>query len=215
MTEDNVKDSGEPSFTVKSPKPDIFYLQGEDGKPVVRIHHDGEVEVFKPVSEAARQFWETLQFIIRGVGKTHESHSETYPENWKHCLIHLNPETGEMHSDGDHSVREWIEDKLHRLKHYADTSDSTKYVVREGKDPIAPDCTAIEALKVFEPVPLPDWALQAVSSGDISWDEKGTLILRDKEGSKLCERGDFIVRAPLGDLHLCKQDDFERRYTRV
>lgn len=38
--------------------------------------------------------------------------SEEYPENWKHCMIHLNPETGEMHSDGDHSVRHWIEEKM-------------------------------------------------------------------------------------------------------
>ena len=34
---------------------------------------------------------------------------EGYPKNWKHCVIHLNPETGEMHSDGDHSVRGWIQ----------------------------------------------------------------------------------------------------------
>jgi len=38
--------------------------------------------------------------------------NEGYPSNWKHCMIHLNPGTGEMHSDGDHSVREWIEIKL-------------------------------------------------------------------------------------------------------
>jgi hypothetical protein len=37
---------------------------------------------------------------------------ESYPPNWKHCTIHLNPETGEMHSDGDHSVREWIQEKM-------------------------------------------------------------------------------------------------------
>lgn len=38
--------------------------------------------------------------------------SEGYPEGWWHCTIHLNPETGEMHSDGDHRVRTWIQDKL-------------------------------------------------------------------------------------------------------
>jgi len=38
--------------------------------------------------------------------------SESYPEHWKHCTIHLNPETGEMHSDGDHSVRQWIEGQI-------------------------------------------------------------------------------------------------------
>lgn len=39
---------------------------------------------------------------------------EGYPANWKHCVIHLNPETGEMHSDGDHSVRQWIEGRITR-----------------------------------------------------------------------------------------------------
>lgn len=38
-----------------------------------------------------------------------QKHGEAYPEGWLHCMIHLNPETGEMHSDGDHRVREWIE----------------------------------------------------------------------------------------------------------
>jgi len=37
---------------------------------------------------------------------------EEYPNNWQHCMIHLNPETGEMHSDGDHRVRKWIQDRL-------------------------------------------------------------------------------------------------------
>ena len=31
-------------------------------------------------------------------------------------MIHLNPETGEMHSDGDHRVRRWIEARMERLK---------------------------------------------------------------------------------------------------
>lgn len=38
-----------------------------------------------------------------------QEHGESYPDGWLHCMIHLNPETGEMHSDGDHRVREWIE----------------------------------------------------------------------------------------------------------
>lgn len=38
--------------------------------------------------------------------------NEGYPKNWIHCMIRLNPETGEMHSDGDHSVRHWIESRL-------------------------------------------------------------------------------------------------------
>lgn len=40
-----------------------------------------------------------------------EAEGEAYPEPWKTAVIHLNPDTGEMHSDGDHSVRailEWM-----------------------------------------------------------------------------------------------------------
>lgn len=37
---------------------------------------------------------------------------EGYPPGWKHCIIRLNPQTGEMHSDGDHSVREWIQNRI-------------------------------------------------------------------------------------------------------
>jgi hypothetical protein len=46
---------------------------------------------------------------------------EGYPPNWWHCTIHLNPETGEMHSDGDHRVRQWIEERIE-----AKRSDSVK-----------------------------------------------------------------------------------------
>lgn len=38
--------------------------------------------------------------------------NESYPPTWWHCEIHLEPETGTMHSDGDHRVREWIEKKI-------------------------------------------------------------------------------------------------------
>ncbi len=41
--------------------------------------------------------------------------AEGYPASWMHCMIHLNPETGEMHSDGDHRVRQWIQDRLAKL----------------------------------------------------------------------------------------------------
>lgn len=34
--------------------------------------------------------------------------SETYPDGWLHATIHLNPDTGEIHSDGDHRVRFWL-----------------------------------------------------------------------------------------------------------
>jgi hypothetical protein len=34
--------------------------------------------------------------------------NETYPDGWLHATIHLNPETGEIHSDGDHRIRFWL-----------------------------------------------------------------------------------------------------------
>ena len=40
---------------------------------------------------------------------------ESYPEPWMSCNIHLNPETGEMHSDGNHEVRHWLEARLVRV----------------------------------------------------------------------------------------------------
>ena len=44
--------------------------------------------------------------------EAHAAACEGYPDTWQHCIIHLNPATGEMHSDGDHRVRLWIKDRL-------------------------------------------------------------------------------------------------------
>jgi hypothetical protein len=41
---------------------------------------------------------------------------EQYRKEWKHATIHLNTETGEMHSDGNHSVRTFIETQIADLK---------------------------------------------------------------------------------------------------
>jgi len=58
--------------------------------------------------------------------------SEGYPEGWWHCTIHLNPETGEMHSDGDHRVRTWIQDKLANARPHAEAvADSVRADVGE------------------------------------------------------------------------------------
>jgi hypothetical protein len=45
-----------------------------------------------------------------------EMTNESYPSCFQHCTIHLNPDTGEMHSDGDHRVRAWVENKITALK---------------------------------------------------------------------------------------------------
>ena len=50
--------------------------------------------------------------------KDRDLKSEAYPPNWWHCMIRLNPQTGEMHSEGDHRVREWIRQYMpHPLAH--------------------------------------------------------------------------------------------------
>ena len=57
--------------------------------------------------------------------------AEVYPANWKHCIIHLNPETGEMYSDGDHSVRLWILERIHAAQSEvrSKTTQQTKPVI--------------------------------------------------------------------------------------
>jgi len=41
---------------------------------------------------------------------------EEYPAGRWHCVIHLNPETGELRSDGDHRVRYWLQFRLNELQ---------------------------------------------------------------------------------------------------
>ena len=64
--------------------------------------------------------------------------NEGYPANWKHCTIHLDESTGEMHSDGDHSVREWIEKRtatnaelLEACRDAAERMDRAREILRE------------------------------------------------------------------------------------
>lgn len=47
-----------------------------------------------------------------GEGQVSDDQSEGYPKGWLHAKIHLNPDTGEMHSDGDHRVRTWIQGRI-------------------------------------------------------------------------------------------------------
>lgn len=41
-----------------------------------------------------------------------EDDKESYPTGWLHATLHLNPATGELHSDGNHDVRLWIEKRM-------------------------------------------------------------------------------------------------------
>lgn len=36
--------------------------------------------------------------------------------HWEHCTIHLNTSTGEIHTDGDETVKYWIQSKIKGLK---------------------------------------------------------------------------------------------------
>jgi len=47
---------------------------------------------------------------------------ESYPAPWIHATIHLNPVSGEMHSDGNHEVRRWIQEKIGALPYGANNS---------------------------------------------------------------------------------------------
>lgn len=51
-----------------------------------------------------------------GAPNTNPSQGEGYPPGWWHCTIHLNPNTGEIHSDGDHRVRAWIQEQIRNTK---------------------------------------------------------------------------------------------------
>lgn len=37
---------------------------------------------------------------------------ESYPDTWLHGVVHLNPNTGEIHSDGDYALRDWLQNNL-------------------------------------------------------------------------------------------------------
>jgi hypothetical protein len=54
--------------------------------------------------------YDTLTFVDEGL--EYKCQCESYSSKWKHCILHLNPDTGEMHSQGDHSVRKWIEERI-------------------------------------------------------------------------------------------------------
>jgi hypothetical protein len=59
--------------------------------------------------------------------------NESYPNNWKHATIHLNPETGELHSDGDHSVRVWIAQAIRDEHEKGHKCENIIEVDEEGK----------------------------------------------------------------------------------
>ncbi len=54
-----------------------------------------------------------------------QDQSEGYPAPWIHATIHLNPESGELHSDGNHAVRDWILEKMAEGQPTQDKNTST------------------------------------------------------------------------------------------
>ena len=91
------------------------------GDPVVLtidakgMHEDGH-EFFLSTNKVWLTEFVPLKYIQRASTNPKKPKQEGYPDHWKHCTIHLNPKTGEMHSDGDHSVRTFIEDTIKKLE---------------------------------------------------------------------------------------------------
>ena len=57
----------------------------------------------------------TLQQVIwwhKAPVSEERAQTEGYPEPWIHATIHLNPETGEMHCDGNRAVHHWILERI-------------------------------------------------------------------------------------------------------
>ena len=71
---------------------DIFTYCPESGDEVLQcISEDGEVYKFGNDVESSK---------IK---------SESYPEGYRHCTLHISPDGNTIHSDGDHSIREQFE----------------------------------------------------------------------------------------------------------
>ena len=88
---------------------------------------DSQSEHLLPVIDRMAATWEPLtpdeagrvvidEPVGEGDGCENDGPAEGYPAGWWHCHIHLNPVSGEMHSDGDHRVRKWIEHRVRATK---------------------------------------------------------------------------------------------------
>lgn len=102
---------------------DIFHLEPEEQDESFRRCYDLADGFLRVGRETAKTRLQSPgqppisldDAMLKGDGGLIDNRSplgEGYPAHWKHCIIHLNPETGEMNSDGDHRVREWIEERI-------------------------------------------------------------------------------------------------------
>ena len=120
---------------------DAECLRAEElGIPIVRIdsipddlrllrelleEESGDQHQVDEYTTTSRGDWVTPQSPLMGMYQTRQGSEcpsedhvdqsqdvEGYPSHWKHARIHLDPDTGELHSEGDHSVREWIERRV-------------------------------------------------------------------------------------------------------
>lgn len=82
---------------------------------------------------------------------------EMYPDNWHHAMIHLNPDTGEIHCEGEQGyfVRQWLlqhialEEKRKPTIDYLDT-------LLAKKEPQSHREHILEAITVKLNLPLPE-----------------------------------------------------------
>ncbi|MDY6893917.1 MAG: hypothetical protein SVO01_00640 [Thermotogota bacterium] len=92
---------------------EIMEMSQEEFEAKLEKHKDSDIAKIFLDSWSAHDKCATCQYHPDNQkGTNKHKQSESYPEPWMNCLIYLNPETGEMHSYGDHRVREWIQSQI-------------------------------------------------------------------------------------------------------
>ena len=65
----------------------------------------------------------------------------------------------------------------------------------------------------------PDWAIAALRSGRIYFENPGShccrLMIKTLEGTMAANQGDWIIQGVTGELYPCKPDIFEQTYELV
>lgn len=84
--------------------------RGRGGQDDIGLIFKKEITIITDKPPCEQRFLAVVDKISRETREQVEG--EGYPENWEHCVIHLNQETGEMHSDGNHFVRKWIQSQF-------------------------------------------------------------------------------------------------------
>ena len=65
------------------------------------------------------------------------------------------------------------------------------------------------------PVGMPRWLLEAVSSGEVFFNDDRELCIKTLEGIMIVTDGAWIIQGVRGELYPCKPDIFEATYERL